>query len=86
MAHKALTALDVSIDDESDKGHTERIQDILSRGAVHVRLEQGTGEIHPRLAPLSVLQRFYLDVEKIALSRGDNPDAPPGLKKVTRTL
>jgi glucosamine--fructose-6-phosphate aminotransferase (isomerizing) len=33
-----------------------------------------------------VLQRFYLDVAKLALSLGFNPDEPKGLKKVTRTL
>ena len=36
--------------------------------------------------PLALLQRFYLDVEAVARSRGVNPDAPPGLNKVTKTV
>jgi glucosamine--fructose-6-phosphate aminotransferase (isomerizing) len=36
--------------------------------------------------PLAILQRFYLDVEQIALNMGFDPDKPVGLKKVTQTL
>lgn len=43
-------------------------------------------ECHPRCLPLIALQRFYLDIERIARDKGLNPDIPPGLKKVTKTL
>ena len=51
-----------------------------------IHLNQVIDEVHPRLAPLLVLQRFYLDVAVIALQMGLNPDEPAGLKKVTRTI
>ncbi|MEC8746975.1 MAG: SIS domain-containing protein, partial [Pseudomonadota bacterium] len=40
---------------------------------------------HPRLDALLLMQRFYLDIEKIAVELGLNPDTPPGLNKVTKT-
>ena len=33
-----------------------------------------------------LMQRFYLDIEAIAVAMGKNPDAPVGLNKVTITL
>lgn len=41
--------------------------------------------IHPFLAPIAFIQRFYLMVNEIALSRGFDPDRPEHLKKVTET-
>jgi glutamine---fructose-6-phosphate transaminase (isomerizing) len=38
------------------------------------------------LQPLLLMQRFYLDIEAVALALGHNPDAPVGLNKVTITL
>ena len=44
----------------------------------------GTG--HPLTDPLLLIVSFYSFIEKLALARGHNPDQPPNLKKVTRTL
>ena len=52
----------------------------------HAGVQMPVKNTHARIIPVVLLQRFYLDVEKIAQSRGVNPDAPPRLKKVTKTL
>jgi glucosamine--fructose-6-phosphate aminotransferase (isomerizing) len=51
-----------------------------------VQLHHKGVEAQARVLPLLILQRFYLDVEVVARSRGINPDAPPGLNKVTKTV
>jgi glucosamine--fructose-6-phosphate aminotransferase (isomerizing) len=40
----------------------------------------------PLLQPILLLQAFYDMVERLARMRGFDPDRPPGLAKVTRTL
>ncbi len=40
---------------------------------------------HPLTDPLSLITSFYAMVERLATSRGINPDAPRHLKKVTQT-
>ncbi len=42
--------------------------------------------LHPLLDPLVALQAFYPLAEALARARGRDPDRPPGLSKVTRTL
>ncbi|WAJ26294.1 SIS domain-containing protein [Antarcticirhabdus aurantiaca] len=41
---------------------------------------------HPLTEPLSMLVSFYRFVEEVARIRGQDPDVPRGLKKVTETL
>ena len=41
---------------------------------------------HPLLTPISALHTFYRLAEAAARRRGRNPDQPPHLSKVTRTL
>lgn len=41
---------------------------------------------HPALEPIMMLAAFYKAVEQLARLRGMDPDAPPHLEKVTRTL
>ena len=86
LVEQGLAILNCQVDDESAIAHGEQINEMLARGADVVTLKQLDTEIHPRLAPLVVLQRFYLDVAQVAVSRGFNPDEPKGLKKVTRTV
>jgi glutamine---fructose-6-phosphate transaminase (isomerizing) len=43
-------------------------------------------ESHPALAPLLNAQSFYRAATSLASARGLDPDRPPRLKKVTRTL
>ena len=40
---------------------------------------------HPLTDPISLITSFYAMVERLAVSRGINPDAPRHLKKVTET-
>lgn len=52
----------------------------------------GAGELlpiiegHPALEPIAMLTAFYSMVEMLARARGMDPDSPPRLQKVTRTL
>ncbi|MDR7120881.1 glucosamine-6-phosphate deaminase NagB-II [Rheinheimera soli] len=78
--------VDVSVADEANAAHQAQIAEVRSRGARIVHLHHADLLSNPRVLPLALLQRFYLDVEAVARSRGVNPDAPPGLNKVTKTV
>lgn len=86
LVEQGLAILNCEVNDESAQSHQEQINEMVERGADLVHLRQTDVNVHPRLAPLVVLQRFYLDVAEVSVSRGFNPDEPKGLKKVTRTL
>ncbi len=86
LVEQGLAILNCAVHDESAASHQSQIDEVTRRGAHMLHLKQMDESIHPRLAPLVVLQRFYIDVANIAISRGFNPDEPKGLKKVTRTL
>lgn len=86
LVEKQLALIDISVQDESFDTHTLQIEEMSRRGAILSHLSQISSDIHPRLAPLSILQRFYLDVEAIAVNMGNDPDNPAGLKKVTKTV
>lgn len=86
LAEKHLKVLDLRIDDESEPYHTKAVQDVIRRGALIETLYCENSELHKRLLPLLALQRFYLDIENIAVTLGLDPDSPPGLNKVTKTL
>lgn len=78
--------IDVTVHDEAYAAHKAQITEVHQRGASLVHLNHADLTTHPRVLPLLVLQRFYLDVEAVARSRGVDPDAPPGLNKVTKTV
>ena len=42
--------------------------------------------LHPFLGALSLMLPFYAAAEAAAAALGLNPDAPPGLSKITRTI
>lgn len=86
LVEQGLAILNSAVNDESAESHQEQIDEVGQRGADLVHIRQTDNNVHPRLAPLVVLQRFYLDVAEVAVSRGFNPDEPKGLKKVTKTL
>jgi glucosamine--fructose-6-phosphate aminotransferase (isomerizing) len=86
LVNNQFKVLDIQVIDEAFDAHNVQIENIKVRGASVVKLHQVTKNLHPRIAPLAVLQRFYLDVEQIAIQRGLNPDVPRGLKKVTETI
>lgn len=64
----------------------EQVKQFEQRGVNLLHIKQPIKNIPPRLAPLALLQRFYLDVSDIAIRRDIDPDNPPGLQKLTRTL
>lgn len=86
LVENQLNIIDVTVRDESLESHLEQVENVKTRGADLVHLNQTSAEIHPRVAPLALLQRFYIDVASVAIARGIDPDAPKGLKKVTQTL
>ncbi|GAA5191236.1 glucosamine-6-phosphate deaminase NagB-II [Ferrimonas gelatinilytica] len=85
LVEQKLALLSLNIEDESQPAHDEQMAELHNRGADAVPLSQ-VGAVHPRIAALSLMQRFYLDVERVARARGIDPDNPKGLKKVTQTL
>jgi glucosamine--fructose-6-phosphate aminotransferase (isomerizing) len=86
LVEQGLAIIDCAVNDESAASHQQQIIEVKSRGADLVHLRQSDAAVHPRIAPLVVLQRFYIDVAKVAVSRGFDPDSPKGLKKVTKTV
>lgn len=86
LVESKLTVIDACVADESYASHIEQIENVAGRGADMIHLNQTQAEMHPRVAPLALLQRFYIDVAGVAVARGIDPDNPKGLKKVTQTL
>ena len=86
LVEKRLAVVDVFVADETTEAHNLMIKDVAGRGANLIQLNCNIAGLHKRCMPLAILQRFYLDVEQIALSMGFDPDKPVGLKKVTQTL
>ena len=86
LLNQPLTLLNVALEDESAGAHQTQITEVKKRGAEVVTLQITLADIHPRLQPLLLMQRFYLDIEAVAVALGQNPDAPVGLNKVTSTL
>jgi len=81
-----LGVIDIDLEDESAIAHRAQIAEIAQRGGIMAQLHTVGTELHPRTAALTVLQRFYLDIEQIAVSMGRDPDRPVGLNKVTKTV
>jgi glucosamine--fructose-6-phosphate aminotransferase (isomerizing) len=86
LLSKQLAIIDIELNDETSTAHREQLAEMKKRGANIIQLTGLAQIVHPRLAPLTILQRFYLDVEQISVAMGFDPDAPEGLSKVTRTL
>jgi glucosamine--fructose-6-phosphate aminotransferase (isomerizing) len=49
-------------------------------------LELPTLAAHPAIQPLLLVQSFYRLAAMLSVARGHDPDRPPHLRKVTRTL
>ncbi|MCF8475309.1 MAG: SIS domain-containing protein [Emcibacter sp.] len=86
LVEKEITILNININDEAAPLHQKMLDEIKARGARILPMSLPMQNVHPRLAPLLILERFYLDVELIARSLNINPDAPTGLRKVTMTV
>lgn len=89
----ALAPLDVA-----RTGLRERLDDFAARGArvigsgmaediaaAELVLPSRT-DVHPVIGAIAQIQSFYGLANALSLARGRNPDAPPHLNKVTRTL
>ena len=50
------------------------------------KVEVNGSAAHPLFAPLLTIQSFYRAINALALRRGQNPDVPPHLNKVTETV
>ena len=81
--------------DESFAGTVEVAEEFASRGAkvwvTSADAAQAHGlpvaaAPHPVCAPLIAVQGFYKAANALAIARGRNPDLPPHLNKVTRTV
>lgn len=86
LVEGGLDIISLDLDDESKASHDDQINEVKSRGATVTHISQTDKNIANRIAPLTLLQRFYIDVAHVAVSRGVDPDAPAGLNKVTKTL
>lgn len=81
-------------DDAARPGLSEICARVSASGAALFTVgEAGSGVRLPHVAtghaltePLSMLVSFYRFVETVARARGQNPDVPRGLKKVTETV
>lgn len=86
LVESELAVINIEISDEASHVHMQQIQDVGHRGARLLTMTHPSSDLSARLLPLLVMLRFYLDVELVAQTMGMNPDAPPGLKKVTETV
>jgi len=86
LVEAGLDIISLDIDDESKASHDKQVVEVKGRGARVSHIAQTNRDIPKRIAPLTLLQRFYIDVAQVAVSRGVDPDAPAGLNKVTKTL
>lgn len=86
LVQNKLSIIDITVADESLTAHQDLMLDINSRGAQTTVIDINYAQCHKRCLPLLALLRFYLDIERIAREKGLDPDSPPGLKKVTKTL
>lgn len=86
LVEGGLTIISLDIEDESSASHQQQVDEVQERGATLIRLQQTNHEMPNRIAPLTLLQRFYIDVAGVAVSKGLDPDSPAGLNKVTKTL
>lgn len=77
--------LDILVNDETIEMHRPQSSQLQRRGAIVTHLSCEAEWIHPRIEPLAIMQRFYLDLEQIGREMGLNPDKPEGLSKVTQT-
>ncbi|MEJ2408803.1 MAG: SIS domain-containing protein [Novosphingobium sp.] len=84
--------------DVAHTGLRERLEDFAARGAnvIAAGLPEDLGaaravlpfrpDVHPVLGAIAQIQSFYALAEALSLARGRNPDNPPHLNTVTRTL
>lgn len=93
IVNRGFPVLAFAGSDRSGDDVREAARTFASRGAV-VAIADPAGApdslaaipCHPALEPVTQVQSFYRFASTLALARGLDPDAPPHLAKVTRTL
>jgi len=95
IVHDSFPVLALAVEDAALAQITATAERLAAQGAdVFVTGAAGVGctvlpavmGVHPLLAPLVTAVTFYAFVEGLARRRGFDPDTPPHLRKVTRTL
>ena len=71
--------------DAAETGTTASMKGLSELGAT-VRIAPFAKTISPLLDPLSIIQSFYVFVERLARKTGRDPDRPRLLRKVTMTV
>ena len=90
---EAFPALVFAQDDETLDGIRALARDLVRRevplliagATVEGAVTLPTRAAHPAIAPLLLTHSFYRFANALALARGQDPDAPPHLRKVTET-
>ncbi|MER2491568.1 glucosamine-6-phosphate deaminase NagB-II [Catenovulum sediminis] len=85
VEHK-IKIFNTIVHDESYASHMEQIAHFEKNNIAVRHIQQKLKDIPPRLQPLALMQRFYLDLTPLAESRGIDINNPPGLQKITQTV
>jgi glucosamine--fructose-6-phosphate aminotransferase (isomerizing) len=94
IVREGFPILAFATSDTAGDGVREVAAEFLSRGAKVELADAGggatstlpAGRFEPALEPILMIQSFYRFANALSLRRGLNPDAPPHLNKVTRTV
>ncbi|KRG44860.1 iron dicitrate transport regulator FecR [Stenotrophomonas pictorum JCM 9942] len=91
LVGRDFPVLAFAMPDETGAGTRAVAEEFAARGAqVWLAGEGGALPVaaapHPLCAPLLIVQSFYRAINALALRRGNNPDLPPHLNKVTETV
>ena len=92
IVHDGFPVLALATSDSAGDDVVTVAGEFAGRGAAVLLAHAGSGSglaaqaAHPAVEPILMLASFYGLVEQLARARGRNPDQPPFLSKVTRTL
>ncbi|MEM9341531.1 MAG: SIS domain-containing protein [Pseudomonadota bacterium] len=70
----------------ADTGMSQVLDQLPRQGADVITLPPQTRTKHPLVDPLLDIQPIYRVAERLSLKRGLDPDNPPHLRKVTKTI
>ncbi len=91
LVGKDFPVLAFALPDETGAGTRAVAEEFAARGAKVWQAGEGgalpvAAAPHPLCAPLLIVQSFYRAINALVLRRGNNPDLPPHLNKVTETV